>query len=147
MDFEHKFECHVRGVAQKMVKDGEIEVLAVVVKLRIMMDIGDEWGKILADLIDSRVLAYTEELTQALDSLPFSMVLNGLDVTFSAANETILTLRGAKLHKFVFDCRDAGITFVVQCETDGPTIGLLSELINTRIRVDITGEQAVLDLS
>jgi hypothetical protein len=145
--FNHRFSCHVKQISQRMKKDGDLEVLMVAVKLRIMMDIGDEWGRILADLMDPRVLIEMEELTKSLDKLPFSAAFTGLDVVFATADETLVTLRNAKADRFVFDCQDAGITFYVVAETDGPTIGILSELMNTRVQVDMTGEQALLDLA
>ena len=146
--FEHDaLVCHVRHVNPRIEKHGEDDVLSVDVSLRLMMaEAGSEWDPVLADIAGD-FAEQISELGSIVDRLPFSAAYEEHRVNFRASTTLLASLSHAEVNKFALDYEDLGLTFRVQAsEVDGETVGALSELIGTKVRVEITAMQGELEL-
>lgn len=145
--FEHdSLVVHVRNVNPRAEIHGEDEVLAVDVSVRLMMgEAGTEWDPVLKDLMGG-FGGEVDDLAEICERLPFAAKFEDHKVNFRRSNELIATLVPAKVNKFVLDYDDIGITFRIQAEADGETIGKICELIGEKVRLEIVATQGELEL-
>jgi hypothetical protein len=117
-------------------KNGEAEVLACDVALKVAQQEGTEWDELLSALSEGIVDA--EQSGAVLDRLPFSTKLDNYEVILNGspldAATKVASLTHAKMNKFVLDYgdekhRQITLSMRVQALTNGLTVGALSEAI------------------
>jgi len=132
--------CHVGKVNGRNEKHGEDTVLAVDVALRLMEP--EQWAELAASLWGIEKQRAAEMLhslsDMQLDSVTFSGAVVEHKVNFRQSNKKLATLSGAKVNKVVMRWGESlGMTFRVQAQSDGDTIGHLMEAMGEKVRVEL----------
>lgn len=130
--------CHVQHVNQRMRKNGEDEVLACDIKLRVMEP--DDWAVVAAAIwdIDQTKAA---EMLHSLGAMKLGSIawdVDGTDhvVHLKHGNKKMATVTNASINKVVFRWgADLGMTLRVQADASGELIGQLATLLHTKVRL------------